>query len=630
MKFFVVVLLFIASSLHAAPVASDVVDARKKVIPEAYRAMAAQLSKEAGIAYRYGPDAASYGVTDAGLPTWYRRPDNKVEMPYSVPVFWQVGGPLKTSQGYSTNQGQPLFVPDDPTQRAGISTLEVSAYDHNTFRQGVNLSWTLYGAGLDDVNVVEYRKAGLTGGTTPVASGRCSGRAGWCTTTLVALQNGLLATVGTNTSRNRTTLKLAADKVPTAVAMTNNSEFALVTVWDTTALKGQVAVIALAGHCDNEGKDRCINPDGTAWYRYWEEWSRSYPGLANRGNIGYMKLLGYVDLPGMAAPTEIHATSGVDQWSTMIFEGPNGSVQTGPWGNPLTQEDKRQKFKPGGPLSGKYAKGGTAVVISKSEQKAVFIDLGPLFRYVNAVYFGGSAAEFKAKVIDNFDLARNVHSKWPHSFEYAPQQTPVVVKTVDLGARPTAVKTAVWGPGRAWIATQEGTLRMFSLGANYAGSGATAADIRQTGTVAVGRNPTGMSFAKDDPDRPDENALLNQVVVVSRGDRKIDWIRFNANQTSGSVIRTLKDTRIKDPIAIDEGDNFGTAGYIISVADYAGRTLSNYRFGPVTFSDQGKQWNCQPPGCPTIDAAGNPAPFEFGGAFALPGKVFGIQGQNVP
>ena len=45
-------------------------------------------------------------------------------------------------------------------------------------------------------------------------------------------------------------MKLPANKVPTAIAMTTQSEFALVTVWDTDARKGQVAVIALAGLCD--------------------------------------------------------------------------------------------------------------------------------------------------------------------------------------------------------------------------------------------------------------------------------------------------------------------------------------------------------------------------------------------
>ena len=63
----------------------------------------------------------------------------------------------------------------------------------------------------------------------------------------MAFQNGLIGTAGSNTANNRSTVKLPANKVPTGMAITNNSEYALVTVWDTTALKGQVAVISLAG-----------------------------------------------------------------------------------------------------------------------------------------------------------------------------------------------------------------------------------------------------------------------------------------------------------------------------------------------------------------------------------------------
>jgi len=63
---------------------------------------------------------------------------------------------------------------------------------------------------------------------------------------IIAFQSGLLATFGTNTSRGEVTLQLDPGKVPTAISVTDAGEFALVTVWDTINLKGQVAVIALA------------------------------------------------------------------------------------------------------------------------------------------------------------------------------------------------------------------------------------------------------------------------------------------------------------------------------------------------------------------------------------------------
>ena len=56
--------------------------------------------------------------------------------------------------------------------------------------------------------------------------------------------------------------------------------------------------------------------------------------------------------------------------------------------SPLTSN--WQSFASGGSNYGRYAKGGVAVVISKSEQKVAFIDLKPLFSYVNSVYFSSN------------------------------------------------------------------------------------------------------------------------------------------------------------------------------------------------------------------------------------------------
>ena len=55
------------------PVAGDIVDGSLTVVASSYRSMAAQMSKDAGLAYRYGPDAASYAVGNAGIPTLYAK-----------------------------------------------------------------------------------------------------------------------------------------------------------------------------------------------------------------------------------------------------------------------------------------------------------------------------------------------------------------------------------------------------------------------------------------------------------------------------------------------------------------------------------------------------------------------------
>jgi hypothetical protein len=610
-------------------VGSDIVDAGLNIVPASYTAMAAQLSKDAGLAYRYGPDAASYGVGNGGLPTLAKRADNATRCGTGTCLsFWQVGGPRNpgddnpgASQAaaglYSTNQANVLFVADDPSQRVGVADIQISAHEYNTFAQLPQLSWTIAlapGGGIDSMGTLDYKAKGLVSGD-PVAIGRCGGRAGFCATSVVAYQNGLLGTSGTNTASNKVTAKLPANKVPTAIAMTGISEFALVTVWDTTALKGQIAVVSLAGLCEGCDVNTSKGIGG------WGDWIGGlYPGLPSLGDIGFMKILGYVDLPGMAAPTEIAVTTGMDQFQSMLVGGTFVGHATS-----LTNESDRQSFNGSGSNANRYAKGGVAVVISKSEQKVAFVDLKPLFAYLNSVYFGGSQSSFSSTV-NNLGQA---DSQWPHSFAYKPEQTPTVIKTVALGARPTAVRTTMSGSTqRAWIATQDGTLHIYGLGNYTSGSGAEG-DIVERGSVAVGRNPTSLAISKGEPDASIDT-INQQVLVTARGDRKLQWVRFAGDGNSGSVVRTLQDTRMIDPVAAEDADNFATVGNVTSVADYGGKAVSNYRYGPVIFAESGGNWACQGSsgGCP-VNATGA-MKIEFGGSMPMPGKVFQLSTANVP
>ncbi|MBU1358051.1 MAG: hypothetical protein KJ901_04750, partial [Gammaproteobacteria bacterium] len=508
------------------------------------------------------------------------------------------------------------FVPDDLTKRVGVGDLQISATDHNTFAQRPQLPWQEAAAwdgsaGRDNYNMTTYKKNGLLNGG-PVAMGRCGGRAGFCAEGLVVFQNGLIGTAGSNTANNQATVKLPANKVPTGIAVTNNSEYALVSVWDTTALKGQVAVISMAGLCNG-----CDPYNSSGWYDWWQEWNGVYPGLPNTGNVAFMKLLGYVDLPGMNAPTEIAVTTGFDQFKTVLGNG-QGMARNF---SPLTSQANRNTFFGSGQNADRYAKAGVAVVISKSEKKAVFINLKPLFDYVNNVYFSNGPTEFT-----NLGQA---DGQWPYTFANKPQQTPTVISTVTLDDRPTAVRTTTYGSiHRAWIGTEQGSIRIYGLG-NAASGAVSAADTVEKGRVTVGKNPTSLATSKIDPDDPNFEPLNRQVLVASRGDRKIQWVKFSADGNSGSVVKTLQDSRIVDPIAVEDADNFSNVGHVLSVVDYAGKKVSNYRYGPVFFSDRGGQWSCQPPGgCPVQSTNG--IGIEFGGSFTTEGKPFQIRTSNVP
>ena len=178
---------------------------------------------------------------------------------------------------------------------------------------------------------------------------------------------------------------LAPGKVPTAVALSQNNEFAFVTVWDTQAFKGQVAVIAIQGylplsglrfkgydlpglytsnpntHC-GYGVDNCGVP-GTGGYYY---------GLPNGLQFSAMKVIGYVDLPGMAAPTSISAVTD----STKIISGRRGRLHWNPrlgcerdaWRN-ITDDMHAS------------ATAGYVLVASRAENKVAVIDIEPLIQY---------------------------------------------------------------------------------------------------------------------------------------------------------------------------------------------------------------------------------------------------------
>ncbi|MGO4392549.1 hypothetical protein AB4Z46_14475, partial [Variovorax sp. M-6] len=152
----------------------------------------------------------------------------------------------------------------------------------------------------------------------------------------------------------------------------------------------------------------------------------------------------------------------------------------------------------------------------------------------------------------------------------------------------------------------------------------------EVGTVTgLGRNPTSIATSKAEPTNTSSSSidpLSQQVLVSSRGDRKISWVRFASNGNSGTIKRTLQDTRMVDPISIEDADNFANSNNIVSVADYAGKAIRNYRYGPVIFID-GKA--CPAPGGCPVTPTGDIG-IEYGGSMALPGKPFHLKTANVP
>lgn len=605
------------------PAGADILAADGSVDPALYRAMAAQISTDAGMAYRYGPSAA-----ELGTPAFTTRLFEPTHNQAQNGAVWEIGGPREPGEAtnnqsaaglYSTNQANVAFLPDDATKQAGLATIQITGHQFNTTEESPQFSWTME-KNFDADTIRAFKASGvLSLGALPVAAARGhSGRTGFNAESVIVYSDGTLVTAGSNTAHNKATCKLAANKVPTGICMTGQSEYCLVTVWDTQALKGQVAVIALAGLCD--GGDPA-NP--ATWYDWWHEWKGIYPGLPNMGNIAFMKVLGYVDLPFMA-PTEIAVTTAFDSFSTMVPANSGGVNFYGLDASPLSAN--WQAFAPGGRLSGRFPTGGMAVVISKSEKKVAFLDLKPLFSYYNSVYFSAACP-------GPTDAAQG-DTAWPYGFASKPQAAPVVVKTLALAEKPTAVRTnGLAKPARAWVATADGTLHTFSIGGYAPGAQVLSpqpGEIAEVSAVSgIGRNVTSLALSKCEPDGFDLDSK-NQVMACSRGDRSVKWVRFAGD--TGSIVRTLQDARLVDPIAVEDADNYANTQNLCTVADYSGRAVRNYRYGPVIFADRGttpsgRAWACQPPnGCPI----GGGGAIECGGSMDFPGKPFQCNTSNVP
>lgn len=562
-----------------------------------YRQLAQNYSLASGMTYRYGSPST---LDNSGLPTQYKPSDKHFDNHGNGNGWdYEVAGPQNANiNDFSTNQGQILHVADNPSD-VGVDVVQSLLMAENTYSSKPQLPWVYYGGGHPDPDALDY--AATTGALhQPTAIGRSYGFAGWASNDIVCFQSGVIAAFGTNTSRGTAWLKLPANKVPTAVAITDNNEFALVTVWDTDALKGQVAVLAL----------------GTG-NGFWGDWTYVYPGLRNRGLFTFIKLLGYVDLPGVTQPTEISASTDFAATSDAYsgwMQSPDGSdgryheLQL-----PLNNETNRQSFI-GGPNRYRYSKGGFAVITSKAEKKVVFLDLNPLFDQMQRMYFGS---------LSNFNLTQNVgqqDGQWPYAFSVAPGSAPVVVKTVSLTQAPTAVRTSLApGVNQAYVATQDGTLHVFSVGGYGTATGGTPTDIAEVGSVAVGSNPTSIAYVKD-KGWGNASTLGTQLIVVVRGERAIKWVKLAG--TTGSVFKTLRDSRLLDPVWVEDNDNHGTESSLVSVADYSGKQIANYRYGPVVFHTNG--------GATYNMGSSGTDEFEFGGSYPVAGRPFQFSGTNVP
>ncbi|HEX3135198.1 MAG TPA: hypothetical protein VHX44_16655, partial [Planctomycetota bacterium] len=319
-----------------------------------------------------------------------------------------------------------------------------------------------------------------------------------------------------------------------------------------------------------------------------------------------MKLLGFIDLP-IATPSAISATTDTVAWDGFAGDLPKEAFD-------LSKPEVRERWAKGAPgvtrnIATALPRCGFAVIASRAEDKAVFVDLGPFFTWLRTMYLGTQ------QDYDATTKRGDAPDQWPFTFEHSPKAKPVVVHTVKI-PQPIAVATGYPTedePGfgtKAMITTLDGRLVVLEVG-QLGSSAAKPGPIVPLGMVAVGRNPLGLSYG---------SRLAhphNQVVVVSRGDRRISMVRIAG--ITPTVTRTLEDPRFNDPVAVEAGEYRGAK--FICIADFKGRKILNYLTGPID------AWGDKLFGA--LGVKGDAA-FEFSGSTNLPGYPFLISGAEVP
>jgi hypothetical protein len=559
--------------------------------------------------YRFGPRYAYYHPTPETIPTMYCNSDVN---------GWHNGGLHRQTtaedfQEWYSEGGQFLISPDAaaPTEwRPGVAQCwnggiwgfkapiepKYSLLNHLSYDNVMSQ----YGSReLPDPGPVSQAWKDASGGTVPappVTVARTHAASG--VTGFMIFNNGLIGLCGTGNDfyhwgvpgYTRKCLKLPSNKVPTAAAVTGTQEFLLVTVWDTAAHKGQIAVIANIGPLVRDDVQPAANR-----HCYW--------GLPNWPGVKEMKLLGYVDLP-FAAPTAINVSQD--------FVAPNGRSYTDNAIGFDTQAERDKWYNWTGGEGKKTARCGYAVVSSRAENKVAFIDLQPLFQYYRTMYFTTQA---------NYDLTKNqgaADNQWPYTFTYASSQTPALYATKDV-TQPTAVAAGL--PNKffrfrndtmkenAYVATMDGRLLMYKVGdlMTTASGGSIGSPFK---TVVIGKNPTSITYGWANGNYADD------LFITCRGDNGIYYL-----YSDGSTRGVLRDSRIQDAVhtAISGAGRCWRGCWgsgFMHLMDFNGRKVLNYRFH-CGASDSDSIPVGNPPNPPNTSTI-----FEFSGEQAPPGQPF--------
>jgi hypothetical protein len=531
-------------------------------------------------------------------PTLYKHPSTAYPKGFARINPWELGTAPSSDGDYWSDSGQVGYVPDNPLD-AGLDRIALYAYYSKVFALSPRLDWAS-GTPHSDPQTRDSHYIQMNGESPkqPVAMYRGYGMTQ--NEAIVIYRDGLMGVAGTQTSRAGTDrpypgLMFPENKIPTSIAITSENEFALVTVWDTDTLKGQLAVIALEG-------------------KYLPYHTMPYMGLPNEGSWSDFKLLGYIDLP-MSAPSSVSAASN-GFW--------NGPSQTN--GKDLgafklsTTADREYLY-----TSSMIALNGYAIVASKQENKVAIVDLTPLFTYMRTSWLS-SASSYTTSSSTRGAGA----TQFPKTFDANASSKPKVIWEATY-AKPTAVLAGLyvnrWSTDRvkAYVATEDGTIHILDTSSLlWRSSWQKKGTLGEIGSFQVGKNPVSMCFARRDvknlpliPSTSNSGIpdCFNSVFwVACRGDRSV--MACHTYNGQGMVHMTIRDSRMSDPVAVCTA----VRGPILAVADFNGKKILSFRIGDLVDARNKVTYKCGPSGTDK---------FEFAGELSLPGKPFLIGSANV-
>lgn len=499
-------------------------------------------------------------------------------LPFGHKPIYNFGTPKAEAGNYWCTQGQVLYVPDKRSD-AGVDRIIIGDYNHNTLQFTPAPSW--WGGSHPEPGVLEDSWGEV--GRPFFVDRAYSAYSG---IGFIIFNNGLVGSGSVNNVKYYPSFRFPPHKWPTSLAVTNKNEFLLVTIWDAKQQQAQLAVLAL-GLRDKGKVGSC---------------------LPNWGVHNLIKLLGYVDIPGLELPSGIACTAA----SNPRIPAPQFVYELD-----YSTPQARQKLA----VDPQIAASGYAVIISKVGNQAAFVDLQPLFAGIQRHCFTTAEAAAKAQ---GFDLA---DGKWPYTFKHDPTMAPVPVTTIAVPT-PTAVRTSMRAahgrPAIAAIACEAGELRVFTVGGLLTTAPATPADVQPHVTIPIGYNPVAISHQRQgDRLRTTQGTgtgswdSINYVFLIAcRGDREIDWVEITA--TGGECYRRFRDSRFIDPVHVQQmRTNSTNEGYVFTVCDFEGRKVINYRLGDVHVERK----DIPVPGGGEIECTGF---MEF------PGFPFMVSSDNVP